>query len=376
MTTQPQSTPRSSTLPDDLPPLDVPPGPARAEPLPPDRPVRWGILATGKIATAFAKDLALLPECEIAAVGARRQESADAFAATHGAARAYGDYRSLVEDPDVDVVYVATPHALHREHVELAFEAGKPVLCEKAFTLNAADAEHLVALAREKNLFLMEAMWMRCNPLVRRLQQLFATGALGEIRQVRADLGFVVDKPPTDRLLDRALGGGALLDMGIYPLTFAYLFLGEPTSTASTAAVSPGGIDVNLAMTLGYDSGAVAALTSTMTAWSPRNATIATDRGRIDVPAPFHHPTTVTWTLQDTDPDFGGPAGEQEIHEDLVGSGLAHEALEVVRCLRNGETESPLVPLDETVSLMRLMDSIREQIGVQYEGDHGWAPAG
>src|SRR4051812_26092810 len=245
-----------TSLPAELPTLDVPPGPPRAEPLPADRPVRWGILATGKIATAFVENLALLPECETVAVGARKQDSADAFAREHGISRAYGDYRSLVEDPDVDVVYVATPHALHREHVELAFEAGKPVLCEKAFTLNAADAEHLVALAREKNLFLMEAMWMRCNPLVRRLQQLFSTGALGEIRQVRADLGFVVDKPPTDRLLDRALGGGALLDMGIYPLTFAYLFLGEPTSTASTAAVSPGGIDVNLAMTLGYDSGA------------------------------------------------------------------------------------------------------------------------
>ena len=134
--------------------------------------MRWGILATGKIATAMVRNLALLDECEVAAVGARRQESADAFAAEHGIGRAYGDYRALVEDPDVDVVYVASPHALHREHVELAFEAGKAVLCEKALTLDAPEAEHLVALARAKNLFLMEAMWMRCNPLVRRLQQL------------------------------------------------------------------------------------------------------------------------------------------------------------------------------------------------------------
>ena len=158
--------------------------------------MRWGILATGKIAKAFVNDLALLDECEVAAVGSRRQESADAFAAEHGIPAAYGDYRSLVEDPAVDVVYVATPHSMHREHVELAFEAGKAVLCEKPLTLNAADAEHLVALAREKGLFLMEAMWMRCNPLIRRLQQLLASGALGEVRQVRADLGFVVDKPP------------------------------------------------------------------------------------------------------------------------------------------------------------------------------------
>jgi len=354
-------------LPTDLPPLDVTPGPSRAEPLPGDRPVRWGILATGKIAGSFARDLALLPECELAAVGARRQESADAFAAEHGAAAAYGDYRALVEDPAVDIVYVATPHALHREHVELAFEAGKPVLCEKAFTLDAPDAEHLVALAREKNLFLMEAMWMRCNPLVRRLQQLFATGALGEVRQVRADLGFVVDKPPTDRLLDPALGGGALLDMGVYPLTFASLFLGEPSTLAATAALSEVGADLNLAMSLGYDSGAVASLTSTMTAWSPRTGSIATDRGRIDLPAPFHHPTSVTWTSMTGDPDFDGPSEPQEIRQELLGTGLSHEALEVVRCLRNGETESPLVPLDDTVALMRQMDRLRDQIGVHYD---------
>ena len=358
-----------TSLTDDLPSLDVSPGPSLATPLPADRPVRWGILATGKIATAFAKDLALLDDCEIAAVGARRQESADAFAAEHGVGKAYGDYRAMVEDPDVDVVYVASPHALHREHVELAFQAGKPVLCEKAFTLTAADAADLVALSREKNLFLMEAMWMRCNPLVRRLQQLVAGGTLGEVRQVRADLGFVVDKPPTDRTLDPALGGGALLDMGIYALTFAHLFLGEPAQVAATAALSPAGADLNLALSLGYGNGAVASLTSTMTAWSPRTASVATDRGRIDLPAPFHHPTTVTWTPQDADPDLGLPSEPQQVHEDLIGSGLAHEALEVVRCLRTGEVESPLVPLDETVELMALMDRIRAEIGVRYAAD-------
>ncbi len=350
----------------DLPTLDVPPGPSRTEPLPADRPVGWGILATGKIATAFAANLALLDDCRIAAVGARRQESADAFAREHGAAAAYGDYRALVEDPAVDVVYVATPHALHREHVELAFEAGKPVLCEKSLTLNAAEAEGLVALARERNLFLMEAMWMRCNPLVRRMQQLVGSGVLGEVRQVRADIGFVVDKPPTDRLLDPRLGGGALLDMGVYPLTFAWLFLGEPSSLAATAGLSELGADLDLAVSLGYDSGAVASLTASMTSWSPRTASIATERGRIDVPAPFHHPRTVTWT---PGADVGGPAEPVEISEELIGTGLANEALEVVRCLRNGETESPLVPLDDTVALMRQMDRIRGQVGVRYGGD-------
>ena len=357
---------RPTTLPDDLPSLDVTPGPVRAEPLPADRPVRWGILATGKIATGMVRNLALLDECEVVAVGARRQESADAFAAEHGIGRAYGDYRGLVEDPDVDVVYVASPHALHREHVELAFDAGKAVLCEKALTVEAADAEHIVALARERNLFLMEAMWMRCNPLVRRLQQLVASGALGEVRQVRADLGFVVDKPATDRLLDPALGGGALLDMGIYPLTFASLFLGEPSTIAAVATLSEAEVDLNLAIGLGYESGAIASLTSSMTAWSPRTASIATDRGRIDLPEAFHHPTRVTWTPLGDGVD--GPPEPEVLTGELIGTGLANEALEVVRCLRNGETESPLVPLDDSLALMRQMDTIRGQIGVHYDG--------
>jgi len=358
-----------TTLTDDPGPIAVTPGPVRTEPLPADRPVRWGILATGKIATAFVENLALVDDCEVAAVGARRQESADAFASRHGIGSAYGDYRALVEDPDVDVVYVATPHALHREHVELAFDAGKPVLCEKAITLTARDAQALVDRARADNLFLMEAMWMRCNPLIRRMQQLVASGQLGEVRQVCGDLGFVVDKPPTDRTLDPALGGGALLDMGIYPLTFASLFLGEPSSISATGTLSEAGVDLNIAVGLGYDSGAVASVTSTMTAWSPRTATIATDLGRIDVPAPFHHPTTVTWTPLTGDPDFAGVPEPQEMHTELIGTGLAHEAIEVVRCLRNGETESPLVPLDDTVALMRQLDRIREIVGVRYPAD-------
>ena len=358
MTPPPDNTPR--TLPRDRPPLDVPPGPSVSEPLPADRPVRWGILATGKIAKGFAGALALLPDAEIAAVGARRLESAQAFAAAFGARTAYGDYRALVEDPDVDVVYVATPHALHLEHARLALEAGKPVLCEKALTLTAAEATELVELARAKQLFLMEAMWMRCNPVIRRVQQLLATGELGTVRQVHADLGFRVDAPPTDRLLDPLLGGGALLDMGIYTLTFAQLFLGEPTTVAAAASLSEQGVDVDIALALAYDSGAVASLTSSMTSMSPRIASIATDLGRFDFAESFHHPTDVRWTSGDH---------VENVHEPVLGTGLAHEAIEVMRCLRNGEVESPLMPLDESVALMGLMDRIRRDVGVVYEAD-------
>jgi len=321
---------------------------------------RWGILATGKIARAFAQNLALLPEAELVAVASRRLDAAQRFAAEYGAGTAYGSYQELVADPSVDVVYVATPHALHKENVLMAFDAGKPVLCEKALTLNARDAEELVAAARERDLFFMEAMWMRCNPVIRRLQQLAASGALGRIQQVRADLGFVVDRPATDRLLAPELGGGALLDMGIYPVTFAWLFLGHPKQVEAVATLSESGIDVNLAISLGYASGAVASLTSTMTAWSPRTGSIATDTGRVDLAESFHQPTSATWSSN----------GRTEVvREDLIGTGLANEAQEVVRCLRNGETESPLVPLDDTVALLRLMDRIRHSIGLVYAAD-------
>ena len=348
-----------TTLPTNLPDPRVPPGPRRAEPLPGDRPVRWGILATGKIAGSFASNLAHLPDAEIAAVGARRLESAEAFAREHGGTP-YAGYEALVADPAVDVVYVASPHALHKDHVMLAFEAGKPVLCEKALTLNADDAAYLVAQARERGLFFMEAMWMRCNPLIRRIQQLLATGELGPVTQVRADLGFRVDHAPTDRLLDPALGGGALLDMGVYPVTFAHLFLGRPDKVAAVAALSQAGADLNIAMSFGYASGAVAALTSSMVGPSPRTASIATDRGRFDLPDGFHHPVTATWTSE---------GHVETLEAPVVGTGLANEALEVIRCLRSGETESPLVPLDETVDLMRLMDDVRRQVGVVYAGD-------
>ncbi|MFZ5846801.1 MAG: Gfo/Idh/MocA family protein [Actinomycetota bacterium] len=347
----------------DLPPLDVRPGPRVAEPLPADRPVRWGILATGKIATSFAEELRHLPDAELAAVASRDLSRAEAFAARHGSpgsTRAYGSYAELVADDRVDVVYVASPHALHHEHTMLAFDAGKPVLCEKAFTLTAREAEDLVRVSRERGLFLMEAMWMRCNPVVRRLKQLAERGDLGRIQQVRADLGFLVDVPQDHRLIAPELGGGALLDLGVYPLTLAYLFLGEPEKVEAVAEMSSTGIDLNLAVSLGWPGGAVASLSSTMTAWSPRTASIATDLGRVDIGEAFHHPTEARWVAD----------GESHlVTEEVLGTGLAHEAAEVMRCLRNGEVESPLVPLDESLDVMRLMDRIRDRIGLRYAAD-------
>ncbi|MEP6817601.1 MAG: Gfo/Idh/MocA family oxidoreductase [Marmoricola sp.] len=343
-------------------------------------PVSWGILATGKIAHSFATDLRLLPDARLAAVGARRLESAEAFAAEFAGegppARAHASYAELAADPDVDVVYVASPHGLHHEHVRLVLEAGKPVLCEKALTLNAAEAEDLVAMAGERGLFLMEAMWMACHPLVLQVRDRMQAGDFGEPRQLVADLGWVVDKPPTDRMLDPALGGGALLDMGVYPLTLAHLFLGEPAQLTAVAHKAESGVDLNLVMAARYDSGAVAALTTSMTSNSPRTATIATDRGRLDFPSPFHHPPYVTWTPYDD----GQPREPERIESPapVIGTGLGNEAAEVMRCLRAGELESPLVPHQQTLTLMRQMDAVRAQLGVVYPGEAetGSAPPG
>ncbi len=327
--------------------------------------IGWGILATGKIARSFARDLRDVPGARIAAVGSRTAGSAEAFAQEYAGpgCRAHASYEALVADTAVDVVYVASPHALHLEHATLALEAGKHVLCEKPLTLNTAEAEAMVALARKHDRFLMEAMWMACHPVIRALREGFAEGRFGVPRQVHADLGFVVDRPPGDRMIDPALGGGALLDMGIYPLTLAHLLLGPAEELTATAGLSATGIDLDVAIAGRYAGGAVAALTASMTSVSPRVASIATSTGVLTLPADFHHPPHALWT----------PAGEApevvDGVEPLLGTGLGNEAAEVQRCLLAGLHESPLVPHEQTLLLIGQMDDLRRQIGVRYAVD-------
>ena len=329
----------------------------------PPEPVRFGILATGGIAQAFARDLLLTPGAVISAVGSRSQESADAFAhehTGHSGCRAHPSYAALAADPDVDVVYVATPHSMHLAGARLALEAGKHVLCEKPLTLNAAQAQEMVDLSRRHDRFLMEAMWMACHPLVRAVRDGVAAGRFGTPRSVHADIGFKVERPPTDRLLDPDLGGGVLLDMGVYPLTFAHLVLGEAQEVRAVADLDGRGVDRDVAIVGRYAGGAVAALTATMTSDSRRSAWVATDLGRIELDGTFHHPTGARWLPTDGDPEQIEPVGE------LIGSGLGNEAAEVVRCVREGLRESPLVPHRQTLALMRQMDELRAQIGVRY----------
>jgi predicted dehydrogenase len=327
----------------------------------------WGILATGNIAHSFAADLRKVPGARIVAVGSRREESARAFAEEYGGLP-HGSYEALVADPDVEVVYVASPHALHLEHARLALEAGKHVLCEKPLTLSTADAEEMVRLAGEHDRFLMEAMWTACHQVIRAVVDGIAAGRFGHPRQLHADLGFVVegllsDQREGDRMVDRALGAGALLDMGIYPLTVADLVLGPAEQLVATAVLDPGGFDVDVAIAGRYPHGAVAALTTSMTSWSPRTASIATDTGRIDLPADLHHPPHAVWTPAGGEPEVVEGTGP------VLGSGLGNEAAEVQRCLAEGLRESPLVPHEQSLRLLRQMDDLRRQIGVRYPGE-------
>jgi predicted dehydrogenase len=326
--------------------------------------VGWGILGTGAIARSFVRDLMLLSDARIAAVGSRSLDSAQAFANAYRrdghTARAYGSYEEMATDPAVDIVYVATPHAMHLENVQMCLTAGKPVICEKAFALNAAQTQQMMSLAAAKGLFLMEAMWMRCNPVIRQLREVALGGAIGDVGQVTADLGFIPARPPKSRLLDPELGASALLDIGIYPVNLAQLILGEPAGIAAWGHVSDRGVDLNTGITLGYASGAVAALTCSMTSRTSNVATVCGNRGRIDIPARFHHPSRFTL-------HHNGSSRTYETQ--LRGTGLCYEAEEAQRCLREGLMESPLVPLADTLRIMSLLDSIRAEIGVAYQAD-------
>jgi predicted dehydrogenase len=326
--------------------------------------VRWGILATGGMAERFTADLVDLPDAEVVAVASRRAESAKTFAERFGIERAYGDWESLARDEDVDVVYVATPHSAHRAAAGLCLEAGRNVLCEKPFTLNLREAAELVALARERGGFLMEAMWMYCNPLVRRLKALVDDGAIGEVRTVQADFGLAGPFPPAHRLRDPAQGGGALLDLGVYPVSFAQLLLGEPADVTARAVLSEEGVDLQTGALLSWESGALASVHCSIVGGTANAASVTGSGGRIDVPDGFFFPERFVLHRDGRDPEefTADPA-------DGPRDSLWHEAREVMRAVRAGETESPVVPLDGTLAVMRTLDAIRERVGVRYPGE-------
>lgn len=324
-------------------------------------PIRWGILATGGIAAQFTQDLRLVPDATIVAVGSRTIEAARAFATRHTIPRAYGSWRELAEDPEIDVIYVATPHSAHYQATLTCLTAGKATLTEKAFTLSRRTSQHLVDTARAKRTFLMEAMWTRCFPAIRRIQELIADGAIGEVTSVHADFGLAGPFPPSHRLVNRALGGGALLDLGVYPVTFAQLFLGVPDKISAWASLTPDGVDENTAITLGYASGALAQLSCSLRGRTPGRASITGTKGRFDLSEGFFRPYGYTLLRQGSEPE--------EVRIPTEGAGYHYEAEEVQRCLRADLLESPLVPLDDTLAIMSTLDTIRGEIGVEYHED-------
>ena len=313
-------------------------------------PLRWGVIGAGGIAAVFAADLELTDSGRVVAVGSRDLARAEAFADRFAIPNRHGSYEALVADGDVDAVYVATPHPMHRAYAELALRAGKPVLLEKPFTVTAAQARELVALARERGLFLMEAMWTRFLPHVARIRELLAEGALGEIVTVIADHGQWFPEDREHRLFAPELAGGALLDLGVYPVAFASMVLGQPTEILSMVTPAFTGVDGQTSMLLGYASGAHAVLTCTLAAKSPTRAAIVGTRARIEVEGDFYAPSRFTLTSRD---------GEQVSFDgSREGRGLRFEADEVARCLREGLLESPLMPLDESVAIMETMEAV------------------
>jgi predicted dehydrogenase len=320
-------------------------------------PVRWGILATGHIAERFTEDLAQLDGAEVVAVGSRSLQAAQAFATRHAIGRAYGSWSELADDSDVDIVYVATPHCAHFEASELCLSAGRAVLCEKPFTLDRASSATLVELASERGLFLMEAMWMRTNPAIRRIVELVGDGAIGEVRHVAADFALAGPIAAGHRLRAPELGGGALLDLGVYPVTFAHLFLGPPDHIRAWGSLFPEGTDESTSVILGYANGASATLYCGLRGQTPGSAVITGTDGRIEVPGRFHCPSAFTLVR-------GEQASRVEVP--YLGNGMCHEAAEVMRCLRAGLLSSPLVPLADTLAVMATLDEARAQVGVQY----------
>ncbi|MBF9135447.1 Gfo/Idh/MocA family oxidoreductase [Plantactinospora sp. S1510] len=331
---------------------------------PTGRPVRWGILGTGWVAGEFVSDLVRLPDAEVVAVGSRTRAAAVRFADHHEIPRAYGNWAEFLADDGVDVVYVATPHSTHHAAVTACLDAGRPVLCEKPFTVNAGEAADLVARARSAGLFVMEAMWMRCVPAIRRLVELVRDGAVGVPRLVQADLGLVAPVDPGHRLRDPALGGGALLDLGIYPVTLAHLLLGPPESVTAVATLSPYGIDETTAILLGHRGGALATLSCSIVADTPWTAAISGSAGRIELGRGFFRPAGLTLYPADAEPRL--------IEVPFEGEGFVHEAVEVGRCLRAGLTESPLATAADTIAVLRTLDAVRARTGVRYQADELW----
>jgi len=325
--------------------------------------IRWGILSTGFIAEQFVQGLKHAPGSEAVAVGSRSQKTANKFGRKYKIEKRYDSYVGLAADPDVDIIYIGTPHPYHFENAMMCLDAGKHVLLEKPFTVNAGEARQLIAKAREKKLFLMEAMWTRFFPIIKRMNEVIEAGTIGEIATLTGGLYHSQKYDPKGRHFALELGGGALLDVGIYPLSFTWMLMGRPDKVSSMAYFGETGADYRSSYTLLYeDKGVVAFLGSSVSSTSPAEFHIGGTRGSIRIHEDFFRPDTITVH------EWGKKRG-QVIKEPYKGNGYQFEAIHVAQCIRDGKTESEVVPLDESLMLMELMDAIRAEWGLKYPGE-------
>jgi predicted dehydrogenase len=322
--------------------------------------IRWAILGTGKIANRFATALKNIPEhAELAAVGSRSAESAEVFGNTYSIDKRYVGYEGVAVDPDIDVVYIGTPGVFHHRDISLCLNAGKHVLCEKALTINAEEAEDVIELARSRKRFLMEAMWTRFFPVHVHIRELLADNVLGELRGLIAPFIATVPADPTNRFYDVKLGAGVLLDLSSYGISWAYGLFGKPVEVTGTAFFGETGADYQSACLLRFAGGQIATVTSSMVGFDVKDATLYGARGKIVVHEPWYKPTTFTLFRE---------GHETEMFEHPLGNynGYEYEALAVTECIRSGKTECETVPLGDSLAIMNILDDLRSQWGFSY----------
>lgn len=320
----------------------------------------WAILGCGRIAAKFSSDLKLLPNANLYAVAARDLDRAQQFAADNGYAIAYGSYEDLVSDPNVDVVYIATPHSHHHEHAMLCLKNKKAVLCEKAFAINSREAAEMINCSRENNSFLMEAFWTRFQPSFLKAMDILQSGRLGALKIVRSDFAFNAEYNPEKRLYNVDLGGGSLLDIGIYPVFASLITLGKPSEIRTLAEFSPTGAEESILVSFKYPNGQMASLSSSFACHSSIETEFWCEKGIVKLNRRWFTPTTVSvWNAQTMKEEI------VEI-EESEGSGYNLEAKHVMQCLDEGKTESDMMPLSFTANMMEILDMIRKDAGIVF----------
>ncbi len=319
----------------------------------------WAILGCGKIARKFAGDLKLLPNARLYATASRSLENARDFASELGFEKAYGSYEAMVNDPEVDVIYIATPHSHHYEHALLCLNHQKAVLCEKAFAINSREVRLMIEAARKNNTFLMEAFWTRFQPSFQKALEIIRSGELGALKMVRSDFAFNAEYNPEKRLYNVGLGGGSLLDIGIYPVFMALMALGKPSELETMASFCPTGAEESIMMSFRYPGGEIASLVSSFASYSSTQTEFSCENGFVRLNRRFFTPTSITyWKNQEEEKTITFDKGK--------GFGYELEAAHVMKCLDADMKESDLMPLSVSADLMEIMDLVRKDAGIVF----------